>query len=705
MTAIVLQFRSDTEKAKSAMAQLATSVASNMGSIASVMGSTALTTASATSVMGTGFGNAALAAGRFALQYRLLLGTLGIVGLAIAKSAGDLQELVTIGDKAAAVRLSPETFQAFTREAEKSRIAIKDAEAALKAFNTANKLGFDPANETRPNQPSPLGKYLEDLKLIQRELQDSTALDRFLNAPDQNAKLRATVDIIKELQASGRDFAATGFAEKAFGGAGEKIAQEIRKGKFEMEGLVAEGKAAGLIFDNELVERATELRNRLNAAAREIGDNLTPLMRGSVDVALALGGAFTTAAEAAASVARAVSGITAAIGGAVSAAAKLIQALGTAANAAKAAAGGANFNISAEDVPELQNRVADLDKQIAGIRSRTAPSRVNEPNVDLDRLISERQNTLNRLATAPSLPSQNVPVPDAEQPRNVIVPLPQQRPANLGEGRTPRGGGGSADAEEPDKRLKEIETFIKALEKANRLAEAELATAGKSNAEKEKAAALARIGSDLTDEQRLKIEQLAESTAKFRDKQKEVEEAIRRTAEAGQFMGNVISDALSDAIFNGTKLSQVAQNLARSLGSTALKGLLTGQGPFGGGGSGGGLLGGLFSSLVRGFGVANVGAPLNIIPGAAVGSDNILRGGLANIHAGEMIIPAGPAAALRAGRGGGGGGVTVVNNNDFRGSDPSMRAYLEQRIAVSESRTVAAARAAIAQDRRNGRLS
>jgi hypothetical protein len=178
MAAIVLQFRSETDRAKSAMAQLASSVATNMSTVASVMGSTALTTTAATSAMGTGFGNAALAAGRFALQYRVLLGTLAIVGLGIAKAAGDLEELVSIGDKANAVRLSPETFQAFIREAERSRIAIKDAETALKAFDAANKLKFDPSNEQRPNQPSPLGKFLEDIRLIQRELENSKALDQ-----------------------------------------------------------------------------------------------------------------------------------------------------------------------------------------------------------------------------------------------------------------------------------------------------------------------------------------------------------------------------------------------------------------------------------------------------------------------------------------------------------------------------------------------
>jgi hypothetical protein len=685
MAAIVLQFRSETDRAKSAMAQLASSVATNMSTVASVMGSTALTTTAATSAMGTGFGNAALAAGRFALQYRVLLGTLAIVGLGIAKAAGDLEELVSIGDKANAVRLSPETFQAFIREAERSRIAIKDAEAALKSFDAANKLKFDPSNEQRPNQPSPLGKFLEDIRLIQRELENSPALDKFLNAADQNAKLRATIDLIKELQTAGLELAATGLAEKAFGGAGEKIAEEIRKGKFEMESLVQEGKAAGLIFDNELVQRAVALRDRLEAASREIGDNLTPLLRGSVVIAEALATAFVGATEAVAGLASGLSRVVSLLGAAVSSASQLLK-LGP----TETAEGIAGLEAKRQRRINLENAIRD-----------GRPAEADDP------FVAAR----NRLAAGQGQPLGTGALPgglrtpiglDGTQltGRNVIIPQPSRRPTGLD--KVDRGGGGSAGAgEDENKRLKEVENFIKALEKANRLAEAELKTAGLSNAEKAKAAALARIGSELTDEQRLKIEQLAESTSKYNDKNKEIEEQLRRNAEAGRFMGDAISDALSDVIIKGEKAGEVAKRLLQSLGSSALKGLLTGQGPFGGGGSG--LLGGLFSGLFKGA-TTSAGAPFSLLPSFAVGSDKIMRSGLANIHAGEMIIPAGPASALRARGFGGSGGISIVNNNDFRGADPSMRAYIEQRLAVSEARTVGAARASIAKDRRDGRF-
>ncbi len=594
MAAVILQFGARTEAARSAMQQLTTSVQSNTAVIAKSFATAALATAASNSSMTSSLGASASAALKFVIQYQALIRSLAIVSLGIANASDNLRDLVSIGEKANNVKLSPETFQAFVREAERARIATKEAEAALATFNRANKEGFDASNQVNPKVDSPLGKLLQELVLVQQQLSNSPALDRFLNAEDQNAKLRATIDLIRELQRAQQDLAANKVAETAFGANGERFAEQIRQGKFELEQITAEGKAAGLIFDNELVARAVDLRNRLEAAGREISDNMTPLLRGSVTIALELSSAFVGAAEAAASVARAVTGITSAIGAAQSAAISLVKALGTAANAARAAAGGGNYNLSAEDVPEVENQIAELSRQIAGIRERTAPSRRDAPNIELDRLIAERANLENRLKTAPARPIQGPEAPQPESPKSVIVQQPPTRPPNLGQNSRGRSGGGGLD--ETDKRLREIETFIKALEKSNRVLEAEVATFGKSNAEREKAIALAKIGSDLTDAQRQKIEQVAEATGKLRDKQKELEDQQRRTAEAARFMGDAITDALDDLIVRGEKAADVGRKLLQSFASASLRGLLTGQGPFGiGGGGVFGLLGGLFN--------------------------------------------------------------------------------------------------------------
>ena len=572
MSALILQFGANTDRAKNAMAQLATSVASNMGTVASVMGSTALTTVAATNAMGGGFGNAALAVARFAVQYRLLLGTLAIVGLGIAAANRELDELVAIGDKAKAVRLSPETFQAFTREAELSRIALKDAEAALTAFNQANKRTFDPSNEKNPSGTSSIGKFLQDLVLVQQQLANSPALERFLNTDDQNAKLRATIDLIRELQKAGQDLAATSLAEKAFGGAGEKIAEEIKRGKFELEALAEQGKAAGVVFSNELVNRAVELRDRLEAAWRQISDNLKPLLEGSVTVALALGNALATGVDAAAALAKAVNVVYQNLLSASQAAVSLVATLGQ----VNAAQGQNQASI-------LQSRLRDpglTPQQRAGLEAQ------------LRQVQGAQQLRDNAI---PDIPLPGPPTSAGGVTltgRNVIVPTPGERPAStFPSGRS--GGGSKADSY--DERLETVKAYIEQLEKANRLAQAEVDTFGKGTVEREKALALSRLSVTATEAEKSRILELAESTGKYKQQLADLETQQKRNAEAARYFGDAATDALTDLIVEGKSAGEVLKNLGKSLASTLLRGALTGQGPLGVGGGGlFGVLGGLF---------------------------------------------------------------------------------------------------------------
>ncbi len=665
MSAIVLQFSANTDRAKNAMAQLATSVASNMGTVASVMGSTALATTAATSTMGSGFGAAALAAARFVVQYRLLIGTLAAVGAGIALAAGELDALVAVGDKANKVRLSPETFQGFVKEAERSRIAIKEAEAALASFARANKESFDPSNEKGGAQASPLAKFLQDLVLVQRELQNSPALDRFLNASDQDAKLRATIELVRELQKVGQDLAATSLAEKAFGGAGERIAEEIRQGRFELESVTREATAAGIIFSNDLVKRAIELRDRLEAASREIGDNLKPFLEGSAEIALQLGSGLRLAAEAAAGLARVAN----------------------------------NVRQQFQDVLDVIDRIRRLIPLLdpAGTIQRGVEA--------IDKLTGNRTGaqpaTEAALAAARAAIArgEGVPLGTGALPggfnirgapltgRNVIIPTPGERPSSTFP--SGGGGGGSGKADNYDERLETVKAYIEQLEKANRLAKAEVETFGKGTVEREKALALSRLGVETTEAERKKIVELAEATGQYKQQLEELEKAKRQAAESARYFGDVANDALTDLIVNGKSAEDVLKNIAKSLASTAIRGLLTGQGPLGM--AGGGLFGAI-GGLFRGNSAA--GAPLSLLPSFAVGSDMITRSGLANIHAGEMIIPAGPAAAIRAGAGGRSAG-SVVNMGGLTinapNSTPDSVEMLKRQIPAIVMKTVAEA--------------
>jgi hypothetical protein len=625
LSAIILQFGANTDRAKNAMAQLASSVASNMGTVASVMGSTALATGTATGVMSTGFGNAALAVARFAVQYRLLLGTLAAVGAGIAIAAGELDELVRVGDKAKAVRLSPETFQAFTKEAERARIATKEAEAALTAFNTANKERFDPSNEKGGRQSSPLDKFLQDLVLIQRELQNSPALDRFLNAGDRDAQLRATISLVRELQQVGQDLAATSLAEKAFGGAGEKIAEEIRQGRFEMESVTREATAAGIIFSNELVNRAVELRNRLADASREIGDNLKPFLEGSAEIALQIGSGLRLATEAAAGLARAANNVRQQFAGALGVVDQLLR-----------------FMPALNPGGTIARGVEAIDQ----LTARRGPVSTGDALADARaRLAAGQGQQLGQGAVGAGV---RIPIGfDGVEltGRNVITELPRGRPSDIDNSRARGGRGGAAD--NYDERLETVKAYIEQLEKANRLAQAEVETFGKGVVEREKALALSRLSVTATDAEKQKILELAESTGKYKQQLADLETQQRRNAEAARYFGDAATDALTDLLVEGKKADEVLKNLVKSLASTALRGLLTGQGAFGLGGGGlFGILGGLFGLPGRAGGGSVFGGSAYMV--GENGPELFLPG-----QSGTIV----PNGAL--GGGGGGGSVTV----------------------------------------------
>ena len=510
--------------------------------------------------------------------------------------------------------------------------------------NAANKQRFDPSNEKNPSGPSGLGKFLQDLVLVQQQLTSSPALERFLNAEDQNAKLRATIDLIRELQRAGQDLAATSLAEKAFGGAGEKLAEEIRNGKFELSSLAEEGRAAGTIFSNELVNRAVELRDRLEAAWREISDNLKPLLEGSVTVALALGQALASGVEAAGALAKAVNVVYQNLLAASQAGVNLVATLGQ----VNAAQGQNQANI-------LQSRLRDpglTPQQRAGLEAQLRSAQGAQ---------QLRDNAI------PDIP---LPGPPTQvngvtlTGRNVIVPTPGDRPAStFPSGKS--GGGGGTKADNYDERLETVKAYIEQLEKANRLAKVEIETFGKGTIEREKALALARLGVSTTETERNKILEVAEATGRYKQQLEELEKAKRQAADAARYFGDVANDAITDLIVNGKSAEDVLKNIAKSLASTAIRGLLTGQGPLGL--AGGGLFGAIFG------------------PSGKAGGGSVFGGTpyMVGESGPELFMPGQSGTIIPNGRLGSGGGVVISPTYaiDARGSQMSeaqFRAILAQ---------------------------
>lgn len=223
----------------------------------------------------------------------------------------------------------------------------------------------------------------------------------------------------------------------------------------------------------------------------------------------------------------------------------------------------------------------------------------------------------------------------------------------------------------------EIERLIAQLGKSNDVAKAELETVGLTNVEREKALALAKLtaaareaGREATDEEVTKVNQLAEATAKWRDKTLDAKQAIEQAAEAMREFGRMGTDALGDMLFEGKSLSDVMNSLSKQIGKQLLSAGLTGSGPLAGilglaapASSPAGTQGGLIGAVISGF-RAN-GGPVSAGRTYRV---NELGEELFTPDRDGRIVPAG------GGAGPGGGNVSlVVNDHAGVGVQPQVR--------------------------------
>ncbi len=124
----------------------------------------------------------------------------------------------------------------------------------------------------------------------------------------------------------------------------------------------------------------------------------------------------------------------------------------------------------------------------------------------------------------------------------------------------------------------------------------------------------------------------------------EAEEAQRKSEETARYLGQAMSDAVGDLLVEGRSLSDVFDNLAKSLAKAAIQALLLGNGPLagllgGGGGSAGGV-GGIIGSLF-GLKFAKGGA----VSGPGTGTSDSIPARLSN---GEFVVNAAATSDNRA---------------------------------------------------------
>lgn len=240
-----------------------------------------------------------------------------------------------------------------------------------------------------------------------------------------------------------------------------------------------------------------------------------------------------------------------------------------------------------------------------------------------------------------------------------------------GGGRGGGGGGGGSSG------MDGIERYAAQLEKVRDSLKTQVELWGKSNAEQAIALNLIeaelrakREGRALSETEKSQVRAITITTEGYRQKLKDLKDQQQSVADAARTMGDAISGALEDMIFNGGKASDVMKRLAQTIATSALRGMLTGEGGFGGlfgtagkDGKAGGLLGGLFSGLFSGFGgFKAAGGPVTRGRSYVVGENGP-----------EMFSPGENGAIIPNGAGVTGSGVPVVNVHNYAGANVQVK--------------------------------
>ena len=252
-------------------------------------------------------------------------------------------------------------------------------------------------------------------------------------------------------------------------------------------------------------------------------------------------------------------------------------------------------------------------------------------------------------------------------------------------------GKGGSGAEKIDAYEREAQ----AIEKRTRAFDSEREALGKSATEAARSEATFKLleaakkaNVPVTEELKGKVDALATAYAAAKVKFDEAQEAQRRVQETQRYLGNALSDAVSDLLVEGRSLSDVFDSLAKSLAKAAIQAALMGSGPlaglFGTAAPAGGGLGGLLGSLLGGLHFADGGrvsgpgtSRSDSIPAMLSDGEHVINADAARknrplldaINSGRTLhlakggavgltAPAIPAANV--GRGAGGGSVVTI---------------------------------------------
>jgi len=456
---------------------------------------------------------------------------------------------------------------------------------------------------------------------------------------------------------------------KEAGGSVGQLIQLVKDGKVSSEALFR-AINAGLPAVQALADRTDETSSQGMARL----NNALVKMAGTMAEAT---GASHAAAGALSGVANAVESLTGKIPGAVKALSEYFQELSKAPyfqslvksiaaseggdTPAEAAAPGVRRTSRAATPGALPSRIEGLDKLRNALKTR---GDLLDASAQKDKKAADAaDNRLSRVfdADAKALAPKPISIADFKVPGD----------------KEKKGGGGSKGGSKDKENDLQRETA--AITKRTGALENELTTVGKSAgaaAEAEakfkllEAAKKANVA--VTPALMADIEKTAAAFGVATEKLEQAEAANRKFEASSRQAGATLSDAFSDAIVNGEKLTEVLNRLVKSLATRGIDSIF--ESLFSKGGAGNNLLGGLLS-----------GGGISLNPTGRAGGGPVKAGTpyIVGESGRETFVPTSPGRIIPARRTGGGRSIRMGDINiNAPGADPAalmgLRAYVDQ---------------------------
>ncbi|WP_271572526.1 hypothetical protein [Bradyrhizobium sp. CCBAU 11386] len=220
------------------------------------------------------------ATGAAVLGFRSILGVLGPLTLAVSGIVGvfklmgyatelakeKIEEFNAIAEKAAKSNVSTDFFQRFTKSGEQLRLTVDQVNEALERFNGASRDALG---------GSTLGQRVDELQKA-GNFDGNAGAGALASATETEAKLRATVQLIREAFESGQRLAGLDIAKTAFG---PEVTDRLRQDATYLDQMLATADkiSAEKIVSDDQVGQAIQLKTRLEEAQKVLAEKFKPI--------------------------------------------------------------------------------------------------------------------------------------------------------------------------------------------------------------------------------------------------------------------------------------------------------------------------------------------------------------------------------------------------------------------------------------------